>query len=192
MPTWAIGISTSNAAAVTPPDRQTAAPRSPRQRGFTLLELLVVVLIIGVTLGLVVPSLNPDRNRDLEEESRRLAALIRLGAEEAVLQGREFALELAPDGYRFLVLEGDKWQPLQDELLRPRQLPEGLRLEVFYEGERFDFLRREEDEEAVTHPRLYILSSGEMTPMEILFSSSVSDRRDRLVIDINGKLRLES
>ncbi|MFQ5487017.1 MAG: type II secretion system minor pseudopilin GspH [Gammaproteobacteria bacterium] len=162
------------------------APR-PACRGFTLLELLVVVLIIGITLGLVVPSLNPDRERGLDEESRRLAALIRLGAEEAVLQGREYAVELAPDGYRFLALEGDKWLPLQDELLHPRQLPDNLHLEVFFEGERFDFLRAEEEE----NPRLYILSSGEMTPMEILLSGSDSEHNYRIVIDINGRIRIE-
>ena len=157
-------------------------------RGFTLLELLVVVLIIGITLGLVVPTLHPDRERRLDEEGRRLVALIRLAGEEAVLQDREFALELAPHGYRFLTLEEDKgWIPVQDPVLRPRQLPEPLRLEVFFAGERFDFLAAEEEE----NPRLYILSSGEATPLEILLSSEEETHNLRVVVDITGKVRLE-
>lgn len=157
-------------------------------RGFTLLELLVVVLIIGITLALVVPVLDPGGDRVLEEEGRRLAALLRLATEEAVLEGREFAVELSPDGYRFLRLESQGWQALSDSLLRPRQLPTGLQLEVFFEGQRFDFLRNEEQE---IPPRLYILSSGELTPAEILLSDERSERNVSIRVAINGLIRIE-
>ncbi len=191
---WATGTSNSNPFHRTGIQRPCSA-LCIRPRGFTLLEVLVVVLIVGIVVGLLVPAFTGTARRDLETEAQRLAALLRLASEEAVLQGQEYAVELAPDGYRFLALGSGGWQPVQDPLLRPRELPASLRLEVFYEGERFDFfLHREQAPTAAqeTLPRLYILSSGEMTPLEILLSDTEGDAGNyRIQVELHGRIRLE-
>jgi general secretion pathway protein H len=135
-----------------------------RSRGFTLLEVLVVVIIIGIVISFAVLSINSD-DKTLEEEARRLQALINLAGQEAVLQSRELALEFTDDGYDFLVFDGEKWQPLaDDEILRPRTLPGELVVEYEAEGERLT-LQSTNDEK--TPPRIYFLSSGEMTPFHL-------------------------
>lgn len=132
-------------------------------RGFSLLELLVVLLLVGVILTMATLAVAPAVGRvDGADEARRLAALLQLAREQAVLQGLEHGLEVSRDGYRMLVLQDRGWQPLQETAWRPHDLLEGIRLELVIEG-RAVVLPREPTGE----PQLLLFSSGEMTPFEI-------------------------
>jgi general secretion pathway protein H len=97
------------------------AHRNLRQ-GFTLLELLVVVVIAGITLGVV--SLNAFRSdrQVMQNDAQRIALLLQLTREEAILRNRPTAFEADANGYRFLVREESGWQALtQDDMLRQRE-----------------------------------------------------------------------
>jgi general secretion pathway protein H len=100
------------------------AHRNLRQgaaRGFTLLELLVVVVIAGITLGVV--SLNAFRSdrQVMQDDAKRIALLLQLTREEAILRNRPTAFEADANSYRFMVREEAGWQPLaQDDMLRQR------------------------------------------------------------------------
>lgn len=146
-------------------------------RGFTLLELLVVVLIIGLITSFAVLSVG-GRQNVLEQESRRLAALIRLASEEAILNSADLALQLRRQGYRFAVLTPTgQIAPLEDDegSLRDRTLPEGLRLQATINGEEVS-LTDEADEQA--QASVFLFSSGEITPflLELQTDEGVSYR----------------
>jgi general secretion pathway protein H len=99
--------------------------------GFTLLELLVVMVVTGISLSLVMPSLMKNDDDVLNEESTRLIALIEYAADTATSRGVWLAWSPTADGYRFLQLDDDKniWQPIiADEVLRERHLPDGYKL----------------------------------------------------------------
>ena len=135
-----------------------------RSRGFTLLEVLVVVIIIGIVISFAVLSINSD-DKTLEEESRRLQALINFTEQEAVLQGEELALQFKDNGYEFLVFDGEKWQSItDDEILRPRTMPDNLAVDYEPEGQKLTLKGKDEED---TPPRIYFLSSGEMTPFRL-------------------------
>ena len=137
---------------------------SAQSRGFTLLEVLVVVIIIGVVISFAVLSINGD-DKTLDEEARRLQALINLTGQEAVLQGKELALQFDEDGYEFLAFDGEQWQAIaDDEILRPRSLPDYIAVDYEPEGQKLTL--GDKDDEA-TPPRIYFLSSGEMTPFRL-------------------------
>src|SRR3569623_1809643 len=146
--------------------------RTQSAAGFTLLEVLVVILIIGVIISFAALSIHRADN-SVEEETQRLAALIKLGSQEAVLQGREFALEFEVDRYAFVVFDGEQWQPLaDDDILRPRTLPFDVVVDLKLEGEQLALATPPpadgmEKRERQVPPRIFLLSSGEMSPFEL-------------------------
>jgi general secretion pathway protein H len=93
-----------------------------RQRGFTLIELLVVLVIIGFTLGLVTLNAAPSGRQALQQEAQRVALLLQLARDEAIVRNRPIAFEASPMGYRFLVRDDRQWKTLpQDDMLRERE-----------------------------------------------------------------------
>lgn len=155
------------------------------QQGFTLLELLTVMFIIGIIVSFAGLSVGQNTSRLVQDEAERLHGLIRLASEEAVLQGRELALQFNTDSYGFLFLRGEEWQPMTDDaMLRERPLPEVVRLELLLEGVAVA-LDNEENP-----PRIIILSSGELTPFELSLRSDEGDYY-RIAGSVDGKLDLQ-
>ena len=94
----------------------------PRASGFTLIELLVVVVIAGITLGLVSFNAMPSERQTLQNEAQRIALLLQLARDEAIVRNRPIAFEVETDRYRFLVREENEWQAIVgDDLLRERE-----------------------------------------------------------------------
>ncbi len=113
-----------------PPTATTAA-------GFTLLELLVVLVIIGIVSSFAVLSIGlTGRDKSLDKESQRLLALMQMASEESVQKTEELGLAIGSDGYHFLRYDYDQnvWQSLEDDLFRERSLPDDVTLDLVLEG----------------------------------------------------------
>jgi general secretion pathway protein H len=65
-------------------------------RGFTLIELLVVMVILGITLGLVSLNAMPGQKQALQQEAQRIALLLQLARDEAIVRNRQIAFEATP------------------------------------------------------------------------------------------------
>ena len=152
-----------------------------RSRGFTLVEILVVISIIAIVLSIAILSLGVlGDDRDLRQEGRRIIALIGVAQDDAVMQGREFGLEFTQDGYRFVeydALLGAWTEIVGDDTLRLRQLPEDAEFDLFIEGQRVllelepatigDPDEEDDDTLEAYAPHVLIFSSGDMTPFEL-------------------------
>jgi len=107
MPTLAIG-------------RSTADRRVGGQAGFTLLELLLACLIVGIVAATISFAI-PGRGSHLAFEADRLARLLSLAREEALLRSAPVRFDGDLDGFRFLVWRDRRWQTPDDEpVLRAR------------------------------------------------------------------------
>ncbi len=84
----------------------------PAERGYTLVELLVVIVVIGIMLGLVSLSIVPDPAARLHRDAERLEALFALAAEEAQLSSQAITWRGDEHGYGFYRRVGESWIPV--------------------------------------------------------------------------------
>ena len=163
-------------------------------RGFTLVEILVVVVIVGIVTSIALLSIGlAGDDRQVREEARRLASLIDVAVDESMMQGRDYGLELMTGSYRFVEfdpLTGQWAEILGDDMLRLRPLPEGMELDLFVEDQRVlldpnpaEITTDEDDDDLSVEdytPHLLIFSSGDVTPFELRLER-YSDQRSVVI-----------
>ncbi len=94
------------------------------RNGFTLIELMVVLFIIGLVAGAVVLSL-PGDSAALSEDADRFAARVAAARDEAVVSARPIAVWIAPSGYGFDARQDRQWVPLNARTLANRDWKPG-------------------------------------------------------------------
>ena len=158
-----------------------------RESGFTLLELLAVIFIIGIVTSIASISIGQRSSQVVQDEPQRLNGLLRLASEEAVMQGRELALEFSDEAYSFLKLDDNsRWLPVgDDKLLAERAFPPDINIKLEIEGATASF------DDKKNLPRVFVLSSGELTPFTLTLSL---EDEDAYVLqgEIDGRLILQN
>jgi len=100
--------------------------------GFTLAEILVVLLVIGLAAGLAYARLEADPRQTLEREARRFAGALEHAALLAQWKNQTLGVSAAGGVYRFWrrdlsQADGPRWIALSDDdVLTPRALPQPL------------------------------------------------------------------
>ncbi|MDO8925682.1 MAG: prepilin-type N-terminal cleavage/methylation domain-containing protein [Sideroxyarcus sp.] len=110
-------------------------------RGFTLLEMLVVLVVASIMLSMVTLKLMPSAQSVLREESQRLAFLMENGGMSSQAGGQALAWSGTGNSYRFWLRtrEGEWVRIERDNLLHPRTMPESVRIgEVSSNGRRIE------------------------------------------------------
>ncbi|HIG43638.1 MAG: type II secretion system minor pseudopilin GspH [bacterium] len=134
--------------------------------GFTLVEILVVLLIVSIMSGIALANLPGfTQTRDFDTEARRLKTLLDMAREESVIQAAELGFAPTEDGYGFQVYDefNQKWLEYEQSPFQQRSLPDNVELELEVENQDFTLTA----ETKSTIPPLLILSSGEITPFTL-------------------------
>jgi type II secretion system protein H len=96
--------------------------------GFTLLELLVVLVVLGIAASLIAANLEGNERRGTDLEARRLAGALEHAAALAQWRGETLGISADGRGYRFWRRGADdRWSALaDDDVLAPHTLPAGI------------------------------------------------------------------
>lgn len=186
--------------------RSAARSGCSRSGGFTLIEVLVVVLIMAIISGMLLMSLGIlGDDRAMQQQARRMSSLIELATDEAIMQGRDFGLEFMQHGYRFVEHDPalDRWhEVVGDELLRPRPLEEGMEFELFLEDRPVSLAEEAADTDVEEDsgdrerngylPHVLILSSGEVTPFRLRLVRWADRSEVRMEMTLNGEFQINA
>ncbi|WP_295797640.1 type II secretion system protein [uncultured Microbulbifer sp.] len=174
-----------------------------RQRGFTLIELLVVMVIIATLAGMATLSLGSADGRKWTGEVQRLANLLQLVADRALIDKTHLGVVVEENRYTIVRYDTGlmKWEEMDfsgtpdapnARRFTAHELPPNMRLEVLSQTElpgaddnQAEFGRRSgsderagsKDEEEVL-PQFAALSSGEVLPVEIAVHLLTNGNRD--------------
>jgi general secretion pathway protein H len=156
--------------------RLSLPPRSVR--GFTLIEVMVVVVLIAITLSVTFAKFAPDERDVVRGEAVRLATSLQQAQDEAVVTGVAFAWRGEAEGYEFLRRGADRtWVPLDaTEVLSPRRLPSPVKVaDVEIEGQK------------VAAGALVVLSpSGRASPVRVVLAAN----NERVTVELGTSARV--
>ncbi len=150
------------------------------KRGFTLLEILVVVSVISIIASTILLNTNFHRPlSDLKIHASNLGKTLQLLMQEAILEDRNFALSLEPESYMVLEYDGQEWVPSMDKFLLSLQKQHKYSDELIIDGDIISIKKSEKPE-----PHILILSSGEMSVFEWI----IEDRENTLRVKLNSTM----
>lgn len=151
-----------------------------RIQGFTLLELLVVIVIIGILISfatLAIRGTNPEEL--IQEEASRFNQLLQLALEEGIFKGLDYGIAFTPNSYTFVYQDDQQqWQPMSDDrLLRKRELEHDIEIELEFKQSQKpppktqtqaqaqpDTSNTSDDDKDKLVPDVLLYSSGEIDP----------------------------
>lgn len=142
------------------------------ERGFTLVELLVTLVILGLASAAVVLAI-PDPRGSLREEGERLAARLAATRDAAIVGGRDMAVRFDAAGYGFETRRGGEWLPADGRAFGPRRWPEGTTITT---------------EPATT--RITFDATGLATPTVVRLSRDGA--RARVTVEAAGAVRIDA
>jgi general secretion pathway protein H len=161
-----------------------------RSYGFTLIELMVVVFIIGLITSAAIITFGGDRrDSELDKEAERIDALLEYVREQAELQTRDYGIRISDRAYSFVVFDvlQNEWRTNEeDDALREREFPEGMVPSVVLEGRRIVLnVKKDDKKKGIDEfkPQIMIFANGDLSSFEISLQREGGSDKARIYTD---------
>jgi general secretion pathway protein H len=158
--------------------------KAHHQRGFSLIEIMVVILIVGIILSFVVLAFGDfGASRRARLSTQHLASLIKLSYQKAIIGDDTFGLDIKTSGYRFYQFQSTpdtpygKWVLLShSHIFKPTRFPPDTRIKL-----------------SIKHtekgPDIIMTSAGQITPF--VFTLISGDEHFRIESTGNGQIKMD-
>ena len=172
--------------AVTRAHKNSPADTSARdgQAGFTLVEILCVLALLGLTAGLVVLNL-PQPAPKFRTEVQSVTTLLNLAARQSVIDGKTRGVDFTTGQLDILEFDGE-WTSDHE-----RDFTDVSGLDLIVENQTIDLTAREKTKEKTELPPLiYFDATGNVTP----FTLSLNGREESFTLspDARGRIVMEA
>lgn len=167
-------------------------PRAPeRLRAFTLLELLIVLVIVGIIIAFASLSVSGwGSARQARETSQSLLQLFQAAQNQAILKPALLGAAISRDGvtlYRYDSEPEASWHPLSRQSgLKALTLPEDVTFLLIQNNRTLDTQKPA----AQTSPQILFSPTGDLTPFVLFIGEGDALAHSRIDGQLNGMLRL--
>ncbi|WP_058500199.1 type II secretion system minor pseudopilin GspH [Legionella gratiana] len=150
-------------------------------RGFTLIEILIVLVIIGITFGFALISFGDfGESRRILFAAEQLLNTLRLAQQQAILETSTLGLRINNDSYQILQLQNNsQWKPISNK---------GV-YKITYFPENTHITLKTHHRTPAGMPSIILTSSGDMTPFTLHFGSDNEHNVALIVGKSNGSLK---
>lgn len=153
-------------------------------KGFTLIEIMIVIVIIGITVGFALISFGDfGESRRILFAAEQLMHTMRLAQQQAILESATLGLRIDNTGYQVLQLQNNSdWSPISNKgVFRATYFPQNT------------FITLKTTHKTPTGmPAIIITSSGDITPFTLTFSSKSEEKMASLIGKQNGDLKFRA
>ena len=152
------------------------------KRGFTLIEVLVVLVIIGITLGFALLSFGDfGSSRRILTTAESTLTVFKNIRQQAMLESATYGLKMTSQGYQILRFSSaHHWQPASSPfLIKPQPFPQHA------------IVQFKSDQKNQT-PAVIFFSTGEITPFRLTFGTTQKPYLFQIIGETNGHLMLKS
>lgn len=163
-------------------------------RGFTLIEILIVLVIISIVTTVALTSMKVNENRRVQNFSNELSQLISLVEEQALLRPEVLGVKINKGEFEFVSYKSDadvskeqsQWVLIEDDdLLGKHEIPDDIRINVV-SGDDKDTV-----EEETFLPQIIFSTNGDVTPFAIYVGIQGKDPRYLVRGEANGTITVK-
>ena len=133
-------------------------------------------------------------DHEMDQEARRLVAVLTQARDDAMLEGRDVGLRIDARGYDFMLYDGrvEQWDLVSDDpLLRERTLPDGLEASLRLESRPVRLpMRTPPTERERPQPQVVVMASGDLVPFEVRLERAGTREMRAIVGSADGKLEI--